>query len=65
MTDQKRLKQISDSVRRHRQQRDRLEVYIPRGWRERLRAANQAEGLTTSEWIRNLVAERIGAELES
>lgn len=65
MTDEKRLKQISDSVRRHRQQRDRLEVYIPQGWRERLRAANQAEGLTTSEWIRNLVAERIGAELES
>ena len=61
----KRLRQVADSVRRHRSTRDRLEVYIPGGWRERLRLANASEGLTTSAWVRQIVADRIGEELEN
>jgi LDH2 family malate/lactate/ureidoglycolate dehydrogenase len=56
----KRGQQVADSVRRHRQKRDRLEVYIPRGWRDLLREANAKEGISTSEWVRQAVAARIG-----
>lgn len=58
---EKRREQVSRSVRKHRQERDRIEVYIPRGWRERLKEKNAAEGISTSEWLRELVAIRIGA----
>lgn len=59
MTD-KRKQQISRSVKKHRQERDRIEVYIPLGWRDRLKEKNAEEGISTSDWIRRLVAERIG-----
>lgn len=58
---EKRREQVSRSVRKHRQERDRIEVYIPRGWRERLKEKNATEGISTSEWLRELVAIRIGA----
>ena len=61
----KRRQQISESVKRHRQRRDRLEVYIPQGWREKLRAVNFGEGLSTSAWVREMVAKRIGESLEA
>jgi LDH2 family malate/lactate/ureidoglycolate dehydrogenase len=55
-----RRQQVADSVRRHRKTRDRLEVYIPLGWRDRLKEVNEAKGMSTSEWVRQAVAERIG-----
>ena len=57
---EKRRQQVADSVRRHRTTRDRLEVYIPLGWRDRLKEVNEAKGMSTSEWVRQAVAERIG-----
>ena len=57
---EKRRQQVADSVRRHRKTRDRLEVYIPLGWRDRLKEVNEAKGMSTSEWVRQAVAERIG-----
>lgn len=59
---EKRRKQVSRSVKKHRQERDRIEVYIPRGWRDRLKERNSQEDppISTSEWIRRIVAERIG-----
>ncbi len=61
MTD-KRRQQISRSVKKHRQERDRIEVYIPQGWRERLKAVNADEGISTSDWVRLQVAKRIGED---
>lgn len=55
-----RRQQVADSVRRHRKTRDRLEVYIPLGWRDRLKEINEAKGMSTSEWVRQAVAKRIG-----
>jgi LDH2 family malate/lactate/ureidoglycolate dehydrogenase len=60
-----RRQQVADSVRRHRKTRDRLEVYIPLGWRDRLRGVNEAKGVSTSEWVRQIVAARIGEYIES
>ena len=48
---------------KHRATRDRLEVYIPKGWRGALRDCNAKENLTTSDWIRLVIAERIGEEV--
>ena len=59
---QKRRDQISQSVKKHRQERDRIEVYIPLGWRDRLKRANASEGVSMSQWIREVVAKRIGEE---
>mgnify|MGYP005813376113 CR=1 FL=1 len=58
----KRREQVSRSVKRHRSQRDRLEVYIPQGWREKLKKVNDSEGLSTSAWVRSMVALRIGED---
>ena len=49
-------------MKRHRSQRDRLEVYIPQGWRERLKKINDSEEISTSAWVRNMVALRIGED---
>jgi hypothetical protein len=62
-TSPKRKEQISKSVKKHRATRDRLEVYIPKGWREELRIRNSAENLTTSDWIRKAIALRIGKDI--
>ena len=56
----RRKKQVSKSVKKHRKERDRLEVYIPRGWRERLKKINDQENISTSQWVRDIVAHRIG-----
>lgn len=65
MNDQKqtRREQVANGVRRHRQKHDRVEVYLPRGWRKLLRATNRAAGLTTSQWLRKVVAKRIDREV--
>lgn len=59
-----RKKQVSKSVKKHRKERDRLEVYIPRGWRELLKEKNNKEGISTSQWVRQVVAERINRKLK-
>jgi hypothetical protein len=58
--EEKRRAQVAASVARHRQKRDRLEVYLPAGWRERLAEVNQSENLSTTAWVRKVVAARIG-----
>mgnify|MGYP003117701151 CR=1 FL=1 len=55
-----RMKQIQRSVKKHRSSHDRLEVYIPKGWRAELKEQNSKDGITTSDWIRSIIAQKIG-----
>lgn len=61
---ERRREQTYRSVKKHRAARDRCELLLPKGWRDKLHAAVYAGGkhATTQGWFVAVVAELIGEE---
>ena len=65
-TSSARLAQTRRSVERHRQLNDRLELFLPLGWRQRLKdsISGDSDHASMAAWFRATVAERIGEEVD-
>jgi hypothetical protein len=60
---ERRRGQVRAGVRRHRAKNDRLELFLPVGWRERLKKSVKVAGhVTLADWFRQIVAAEIGEE---
>ena len=56
----RRREQTYRSVKKHREAHDRVELLLPKGWRDKLHAAARASHSTTQSWFTATVAELIG-----